>query len=143
LVFIEGRRVRTVAQVGEGIKSPSAAAFDEGVDDGAAFSSLGMAEEEPIPSTPAPRYTDAGGGGSTLHGRNGVQAILFTQRGGAHGVFDEERRPSRRRSIARAVPTGLGGGWRRDATIPWASPWRGDDALVETRFLVFIGRGFR
>lgn len=37
-----------VAQVSKGIKAPAAAVFDEGVNDGAALSGVGLADEEPV-----------------------------------------------------------------------------------------------
>ena len=43
-----GQPGEDVAQVGEGIDSATAAAFDDGVQDGAAFSGLGFADEQPV-----------------------------------------------------------------------------------------------
>ena len=37
-----------VAQVGERVEAAAAAAFDDGVEDGAAFAGLGFADEEPV-----------------------------------------------------------------------------------------------
>ena len=51
-----------VAEVGEGVEATAAAAFDEGVEDGAAFAGLGVADEEPV---------------------------FLADRGGADGVFDQ------------------------------------------------------
>ncbi|MEI9999169.1 MAG: hypothetical protein WDO13_08335 [Verrucomicrobiota bacterium] len=54
----QGNRVRSVAQVGEGIDSTTAATFDDGVEDGTAFAGLGFADEQPI------LFPKGGGGGS-------------------------------------------------------------------------------
>ena len=61
---VGGRRQPSedVTQIGIGIESTTAAAFDDGVEDGAAFSGLGFADEQPI---------------------------LFPKGGGADRVFDQ------------------------------------------------------
>ena len=57
-----GQPGEDMAQIGIGIDSTTAAAFDDSVEDGAAFSGFGFTDEQPI---------------------------LFAEGGGANGVFDQ------------------------------------------------------
>jgi len=56
-----GQAREDVTQVGEGIDAAAAAAFDDGIEDGAAFPGLGLADEQPI------LFAEGGGANGILH----------------------------------------------------------------------------